>query len=115
MRIYTIGLLSKWGLHDGDILDDLLFDNFGFVEELKFEHNVLIKVMEKYVIPQLDQKVKVTHIGTIHNPIRAKTVDGKEVNWFKENDFELTPTYIDIDDKKIIKIAKTIFNTLEGN
>lgn len=113
MRIYTIGLLSKWGLHDGDILDDLLFDNFGFVEALEFEHEVLIKVVEKYVIPKLDQKIEATRITTIHNPIRARTVNGEDVEWFKGNDIELTPTYIDVDDKKIIKIAKTFLTHLK--
>ena len=40
-------------------------------------HDLLIAAVRKFVLPNLVQNVEVFEIGGIHNPIRAKSVDGE--------------------------------------
>ena len=108
MKFYTSGLLNKFGFQDGDMIDDLLFENFGLASNLNFTHNVLVKVVVDHVIPKLDQKIEQVIITTIHNPIRAGTVNGHRVDWYNGNEFELTPKIVEVSDQIIIDIAKAI-------
>lgn len=75
-------LFFKSGFGDGDMLDDLLWDN-GFDNEprrdedhLGFEHEVLARCVERFLLPALPEPVATYRIGSIHNPIRAETVKG---------------------------------------
>ena len=107
MKFSTNSLLSKWGFDDGDILDGLLYDNGLDVDA----HKVLIKVVKTLLLAKIKQNVEVIEIHTIHNPIRAQTVDGVEINNYKYGHGDLlTPKVIDIDDDEIIKIAKEILS-----
>ncbi len=106
MRFSTDSLLSKWGFGDGDMLEDLMWDN-----DLRDvdEHEVLIKVVKTLLLPKIDQNVEVYEVSCIHNPIRARTVDGVEIDNYKiDHGNLLTPEFIEIDDDVIIKIAKEI-------
>ncbi|MEL4071705.1 hypothetical protein WKW50_16290 [Ochrobactrum sp. GPK 3] len=62
-------LLSKFGFHDGDILDDDAFD--GVLPDDLSRHVPLIAAVRKYLLPLLDPRVEVFEIDSIHNPIRA--------------------------------------------
>lgn len=108
MVFYTEGFLSKWGLQDGDILDDLLFEEFGFIEDLDFEHDVLIEVVENHVLPKIENKFEYLIIGSIHNPIRFDVVDGKEVDNYnsEKNSVEIRPEKVEVADYVIIDIAR---------
>jgi len=76
VTFYTHHLLSKYGFEDGDLLGDI-------VEErgLGVDHrDLLIAVVERLVVPLLDQEVVLDIIGggTFHNPIRIRSIDGDE-------------------------------------
>jgi hypothetical protein len=117
---HTEGLLSKWGFEDGDMLDDLLWD-CGYrgtderaildpVDEIGpiygFAHVVLIVTVVAHVLPAIDQVVDVYTIGTIHNPIRARTVDGVAIDEIDgEYDGLLTPATVEVPDHVITTIA----------
>jgi hypothetical protein len=101
IRLYSDGLLSKWGFGDGDCLDEVLWDR---CDELGLradgdEHAVLIRAVREYLLPALAEHhdVVVFEIDTIHNPIRADTIDGIEIPPF-DSSFEmaLTPEYVDV-------------------
>jgi hypothetical protein len=108
MRFYTEGLLSKWGFNDGDILDDLLYDHFGTFDE--DPHELLIKVVRVHILPKLEQMVEVHEINTIHNPIRATSVNGVKINVYEGiHGVSLTPEYVDIDDQHIVNLARNMW------
>lgn len=104
MIFYTDSLLSKFGFGDGDMLDDLLFDN-GI--NLDNDHDFLIKVVREHVLPAVKQQVDVYEIVTIHNPIRAERIDGVLVNIYDDNKhIKLDPEFVDVDDSVILKMAR---------
>jgi len=107
MRLYTAGLLSKWGFGDGDVLDDMIFDSLGGGVDYS---KTLIKVVREFVVPKIKNKIELQEIGTIHNPIRASMVDGIEVDWIEEQDIELEPEFVDVPDEDILRIAKEFIN-----
>lgn len=106
MRFYTESLLSKWGFGDGDMLDDLLYDNeLGSVDA----HGVLIEIVKTRLIPKIKQVVNVYTVQCAHNPIRANSVNGVEVDCYNNNnDIRLEPEFIDIKDSEILEIARAI-------
>jgi hypothetical protein len=96
--LWTDGLYSKWGFSDGDFPDDLeewleaeaqglsWFDRSAW-------HSVLIRLVREFVIPRLDQAVTVCLVNTHHNPIRAVSVDGREItHWDHLGDGGRAPT-----------------------
>lgn len=100
VTLFSDGLLSKWGFSDGDVLDEPLWDH---ADELGINprggdiHAVLIRAVHEYLLPALDQDVQVYEIGTIHNPIRARTVDGVEVDTYTATPtIALTPDHVDV-------------------
>lgn len=73
----TAGLLSKWGFNDGDIPEevyDLIVDENLDWRKVAWRDELLPLLVEKYVLPLLDQKVETYRIGSPHNPIRAASV-----------------------------------------
>jgi hypothetical protein len=75
-------LLSKWGFGDGDALSDWWWDNFD--EDAPFnDHDVLHALVLAHLVPAIrnaGHEVEVEFIETIHNPVRADTFDGRQVN-----------------------------------
>jgi hypothetical protein len=126
MRFYTEGFLSKWGFEDGDLLDDLLYEELGTVDDFVFDkrdevgsiygfdHTVLMLVLITIVLPALDQRVDVMAVGTIHNPLRATKVDGVEVpheivyGSVEPPPGMITPEYVDVPDATILTIARSL-------
>ncbi len=106
MRFYTRCLLSKWGFGDGSMLDDLIFDAGIELDE----HELLIRVVRSFVLPQIDQHVDVFEIGSIHNPIRADAVDGKKVDNYSDDHGvpPLTPEFVDVPDDVILRLARSM-------
>lgn len=91
LTLRSSGLMSKWGFNDGDMpeeVGDQIADRFDpWSEEydrryraaLGVWHDVLRGLVRDYLLPALDQKVEVYDIDTNHNPIRAESVDGVNV------------------------------------
>lgn len=107
VTLFADGLLSKWGFSDGDILE-WLFD-FGDHDR----HAVLCAVVRQKLIPALAQKVEVEEISTIHNPIRARTVDGKDVTHMHydsalRTEGMLTPASVDVTGAEVLAIARSL-------
>lgn len=103
LTLFSNGLLSKWGFNDGDEPDDVA----DWIEEDGIEyqnipwHPVLHRLVREHLLPVLDQAVVVYDIDTIHNPIRAESVDGVEVDDYnrrgkKGEVLVLTPDYVDV-------------------
>lgn len=108
--LFSSGLLSKWGFGDGDAPDEF----WDWLEEQDCEHvplgwkRILCVLVERYVVPVLDQKVTTVRISTLHNPIRARTVDGQGVKrWWYEPDGapELTPECVEVPMSEVVKVA----------
>lgn len=124
MRFRTADLCSRWGFNDGDLLDDLLWDAGYTAVDIRtwlspsdetgplwhHEHAVLIVTVIAHVLPAIDQVVDVYAISTIHNPIRARTIDGVAVDEI-DGDYEgvLTPGYVDVPDDVITTIAGVLY------
>lgn len=109
LRLYSGGLLSKWGFNDGD-KPEAVYDycETHGVSYLGLDwHATLVKVVRLYLLPALDQSVEVYEIETIHNPIRARTVNGEKC--WSEADINpsvvLTPEYVEVPIARIIDLA----------
>ncbi len=107
MRFYTSGLLSKWGFGDGDMLDEMLWDAGIYLDD---SHTLLIRIVRELVLPRIEQKVEVFEIGTIHNPIRADTVNGKRVDHCADDPGvpPLTPEFIEVPEEVILNLARSL-------
>jgi hypothetical protein len=107
MRFWTDGLISKWGFDDGDQLSDYCYDLSE--EGVKVEdHDLLIAVVKRKILPALDQHLDLEVISTIHNPIRATHVDGLDVrSAHYEPDFPspITPEFVDVPEEVIRALA----------
>jgi hypothetical protein len=100
VEFYAESLLHKFGFGDGDMLYDL-------VEEhgLEVDHrDLLIEVVERLVVPRLDEEVETYTLGTFHNPIRAGTIDGEKAEWGDS----LTPDVVEVPIADIIRLAGTL-------
>lgn len=83
ITLVSSGLLSKWGFNDGDVPDAFLdyLDDRG-VPYPEDWHRLLRLLVHRYLVPVLDQHVELVDVETNHNPIRAATVDGVDVDWY---------------------------------
>lgn len=107
VTLFADGLLSKWGFCDGDLLEWLY--EFGKHDR----HAVLCAVVRQKLLPALAQKVEVEEISTIHNPIRARTVDGKDVTHMHydsaiRTEGLLTPASVDVPGAEVLAIARAL-------
>lgn len=46
--------------------------------------DLLVDVLQSYVMPRIDQNVQTLVVPTVHNPLRAVYVDGAGVRWTAE-------------------------------
>jgi hypothetical protein len=110
VRLYSSGLLSKWGFSDGDAPDEWLDYCDEHAVGYPPWHAILTALVRRYLLPVLDQKVAVTEIGTIHNPIRAETVDGADVTagWYGEPAVTLTPECVTVPMSEVLRLAREL-------
>lgn len=109
ITLHPFGLLSKFGFEDGDVIFYFMSDRGLDLERLD-HHDLLIAVVERLLIPRLDQTVETYVIeATLHNPIRARTVDGEEATM----DSILTPDSVDIPVEAILKIVEELLEPEE--
>lgn len=104
MKFETNDLLSKWGFGDGNMLTDLLLDNH---YSLSLSANLLRMIAREHILPGLDQVVQVEDSCEMHNPIRAISVDGSQVDCNKNN-LLLTPKYIQVSDHVILEMINAL-------
>jgi hypothetical protein len=98
-RLHSRDLLSKWGFNDGDmpldVFEWLEADSVDFFPAFSWD-DVLLRLVREHLLPVLDQAVVVYEIAP-HNPIRAETVEGVEVDCYDlEPAIALTPEYVDV-------------------
>ena len=110
VRFWTNGLLSKWGFDDGDLVDNFVYTGWGGI--LCDHHQLLTEVVRRHVIPALDQKVETFEIDGIHNPIRAKSVNGVEFDdhYNSHTPDLLTPEYVEVPFSVINAMAVELFD-----
>ena len=100
LMLRSDGLLSKWGFGDGDLPDTVwdLIDAHGIDYAALDWHRVLTQLVRERLLPALDQRVEVYEIDTIHNPVRAATIDGEPVSddviYGRVPEPTLTPEYV---------------------
>ena len=109
LTLFSDGLLSKFGFNDGDAPDDVLdwLEANGHGWRIDW-HTVLTALVERYLLPAIKQDVKIVHISTNHNPVRAQTVDGVDITGYYSDDLEdveLTPEYVEIPMSEVARIA----------
>lgn len=78
-------LCSKWGFNDGDMSYALVdyWAEIGVDYDAIEWHPALRKLVRDYLVPAMEAAghvVEVYDIETIHNPVRARRIDGHEVD-----------------------------------
>lgn len=114
IRLYSRSLLSKWGFNDGDPpeawLDWCDEEGIDWTTITGWRDRILPALVRRFLLPELEQDVKLTDISTCHNPIRAETVDGADVTgrWYdtSDSDPELTPECVEVPFREVLKIAR---------
>jgi hypothetical protein len=84
--LHADGLLSKWGFGDGDAPDAYLDYCEAHGRMLSSWRALLPRIIREFVLPVLDQRVEIVVVGTNHNPVRAVTVDGVNVEALWDDD-----------------------------
>lgn len=117
IRLYSRGLLSKWGFSDGDILSDFIYEN-----DLDFklsEHKLLESLIKRHLLPKLNHKIEVCFMMTNHNPVRAEMIDGVDYsNWYEDDEWDtkLQPEFVEITYDQILEeVQKFLSNSSEGS
>ena len=92
-------LLSKWGFGDGDALNDWWWDNYD--EDPPFnDHDMLHALVVTYLVPAIHdaaREVEIIRIHTNHNPVRADTFDGEQVDHYSGREWRIDPPiYVEV-------------------
>lgn len=100
VEFYPEGLLHKFGFSDGDMMYDVVEEH-----ELGVDHkDLLIAVVERLLLPRLEQEVEVYTLVSLHNPIRAQTIDGEDARYAAG----VSPGIVAIPLADIIEVARTL-------
>jgi len=111
LTLFSADLLSKWGFNDGDDPDDWL----DYCEANSIDYSAvdfpLVELVRTYLLPRIEQDVTVVEIETCHNPIRAETVDGRNMAevWFgRVPEPTLTPEYVEVPMSEVARLALAV-------
>lgn len=118
LHLFAESLFSKWGFNDGDIPDHIAdaLDDAGL--PTNGWRVVLCRLVREHLVPALDQRVEVTEIETCHNPIRASTVDGVDVEdcWYGDVPKPaLTPDAVEIPLDEVIRVVRECAELDDGS
>lgn len=88
LTLYADSLCSKWGFNDGDEPENLLdyWDEIGVRYTDLDWHTALRTLVRERLVPAMEAAghvVEVYNIVTNHNPIRARRIDGVEVDDYR--------------------------------
>jgi hypothetical protein len=100
VRLYPDDLLRKFGFGDGDLF-------FYLVEDLELgvdDRDLLFETVRRLLLPRLDQEVEVYTIVSLHNPVRALTIDGEQASIHSD----LTPEWVEIPIEEVVRLASTL-------
>lgn len=128
--LLSSSLLSKWGFDDGDPFDDvedwwhnqhgtgpMRHCDCGFFD-LGVDARVLLpELVRRFLLPVLDQAVELVDIETSHNPIRASTVDGVDVEgfWYETRPgVVLTPDAVEVPFSTVVEVARELRERGDG-
>ena len=109
VRLFSSGLLSKFGFNDGDAPDEW----WDYCEDKDIDlppgtwHPILRELVNEFLLPVLTQKVEIVYIGTNHNPVRADTIDGVSIDGY--GDEKLTPESVEIPMAEVEKVARRLY------
>lgn len=106
LTLFSSDLLSKHGFNDGDSPDEVwdLLDTAGRADVMRNWREVLLHLVEERLLPALDQRVEVYRLGTSHNPIRALTIDGVDVESMGDAVVELTPESVEVPMEHVVNL-----------
>jgi len=106
--LHADDLLSKWGFSDGDVLSDWVFDTLGRYDFEYENHKVLEELVKRFLLPELQKKVEISFISTIHNPVRAEMIDGEYYtnHYNHDDDGLLGDVSVEITEEVFLKVAK---------
>jgi hypothetical protein len=112
----TDHLLSKWGFSDGALLDELLrSEGYDHMDEdsdewFEFARRVLCEVVERFVLPQIENEIKPYRVRGNHNPMRVYDVDGCHMgDWLQEP--ELRPGEIEVEKQVVLETAAQLYQS----
>lgn len=109
-------LLSKWGFSDGDALDDWWWDNYDDAPTVDTDE-LLYALVAAYLVPALSERgytVELERIGTIHNPVRARVLNGEEVDHYLLDDRFQPPVWVTVSPQQIEDIIRKTVPGFEG-
>lgn len=101
LTLYADGLCSKFGFNDGDWPEDLLeyWVETGVDLSGVEWHEALRKLVRIHLIPAMEaagHTVEVYNIETVHNPIRARMIDGVEYDGRRAPSGGLSPESVTV-------------------
>ncbi|ASU81518.1 hypothetical protein CDO52_00805 [Nocardiopsis gilva YIM 90087] len=109
ITLYSSDLLSKWGFNDGDEPDIWL----DYLDEMGLDWDdipwPLVPLVRRYLLPALaaHHDIEVYEIESIHNPIRARRVNGIEIDDHAvEPQVQLTPEWVNVPLADALRIAQ---------
>lgn len=107
VMLHSAGLLSKWGFGDGGTPESFL--DYCDERGVQYPEWPLEQIVREYLLPVLDQHVEIAIIPTHHNPVRAVTVDGRNVEdeWYAsgEERTRLTPETVVVPCRAILEMT----------
>lgn len=110
-------LLSKWGFGDGDALDDWWWDNYDDAPTVNTD-DLLYALVVAYLVPALRDagyEVELERIGTNHNPVRARTLNGVEVDHYDTGRDRLEPpVWVTVSPHRIEDLIRKTVPGFEG-
>lgn len=109
VTLFSSDLLSKWGFNDGDTPEHWLH----WCETQGVDHNAFsfpwAALVRRHLVPAIEQDVTVVEILTMHNPIRAQTVDGIDVTQLWRGGGggapTLTPELVEVPMAEVLRLA----------
>lgn len=104
VTLHSSSLTHKWGFDDGNALSDILYGaGYGNApyrnNHLTFQHEVLARCIEKYLLPLLPLHITVDRIGTCHNPVRVSEEAMKA---------DLSDVKVEVTAKQVLAIAEEV-------
>ena len=110
ITLYPDGLVSKYGFEDGDVMFFFMQDHGLDLGKLD-HHDLLIAVVERLLVPRLDQKVETYTLVSLHNPIRALTVDGEPA----DSGSHFSPESVEIPVTEILEVAAELMEAIDDD